>query len=73
LPDLLVFVTGPAALASVSKDAGPSKLHIEHCFMLPAAGPSSSEKFRVKVVQQFRKNWSSGAWILDAVDLHKEQ
>lgn len=73
MPALLVCLTGPATLAPVSKDAGPSKLHIEHCFLLPPDGPSSSEKFRVKVVQQFRKNWSSGAWILDAVDLHKER
>jgi hypothetical protein len=73
VPDLLVCLTGPAALAPVSKDAGPSKLHIEHCFALPPSGPSSSDRFRVKVVQQFRKNWATGAWILDAVDLHKER
>jgi hypothetical protein len=28
---------------------------------------------RVKVVQQFRRNWSNGAWVLDAVDLHREK
>lgn len=68
-----VCLAGPSLLAPISKDAGPSKLHIEHCFALPTSSTSSSERFRIKVVQQFRKNWSNGAWILDAVDLHKER
>jgi hypothetical protein len=28
---------------------------------------------RIKVVQQFRRDWSTGAWKLDGVDLHREK
>ena len=64
-------------LPAVGKSSGPpSKFQVEHCFALPdtsSSGGSSSSRMRVKVVQQFRRNWSNGAWVLDAVDLHREK
>lgn len=38
-----------------------------------SSSSNSSSIIRVKVVQQFRRDWSSGAWKLAEVDLHKER
>lgn len=72
---------GPAALPPTGKDDGPSKFQVEHCFALPApahtssssSSPAPTARYRLKVVQQFRRDWSSGAWVLDCVDLHRER
>jgi hypothetical protein len=68
----LLYAAGLAVLPPVSKDPGPSKFQIEHCIALPT-DTSSSSRMRLKVVQQFRRNWATGAWILDSVDLHREK
>lgn len=72
----LLLAAGPALLPPISKEDGPSKFQVEHCFALsPAstAAADSSSRMRVKVVQQFRPDWSTGAWKLDGVDLHREK
>lgn len=74
------YSLGLALLPAISKDDGPSKFQVEHCFALPTASTataadssSGSSRMRVKVVQQFRRDWSTGAWKLDGVDLHREK
>jgi hypothetical protein len=69
----LMFAAGPAVLPPIGKAPGPSKFQIEHCIALPTDTSSSSSRMRLKVVQQFRRNWATGAWILDSVDLHREK
>lgn len=73
---------GAAQAPAPGLDGGPSKFQVEHCFVLPDAdvaaapapkGSSGSNRVRVKVVQQFRRDWSRGAWVLSAVDLHRER
>lgn len=56
------------------QDEKVTTMQIEHCLVLPQEEKSSQLRFRVKIVQNFKRAWTAGRpWRLVSIDLHKEK